>query len=302
MPDHGTGETSRVSHPRREREPYGGLEPKRRPRCNSSVRIASYITPVLIAALVLAPGGSSKEGARARLLTPLPLAAKPSSTIQVRWAVDVPDGQGGRRPFGAGGMFVRLLSRTGAPSTIDFADGGGRFQTMLRVPPGGIGGIRVGLRGTRCDGSGCRASDALFPLMNDPFRSSSGVRCDVAALRATFGGFVGAYNGGELRALERLFAREPGFVWFSSGGPARSNRDALLDDLQRRHKRGDRLRVMTYRFNGYDRDRDRGHFEFEALRRADDLADGGWLEVAGKGALDCAAAPVTIALLFIGTR
>jgi hypothetical protein len=168
------------------------------------VRIAAFVTAVLLAALVLAPGGTSKEGARARLLTALPLVAKPGSAIQVRWAVDVPDGHGGRRPFGAGGMFVRLLSKTAAPSTIGFADGGGRFQAMLRVPAGGIGGVRVGLRGTRCDASGCRASDALFPLVNDPFRSPGGVRCDVVTLRATFGAFVRAYNRGELRTLDRL--------------------------------------------------------------------------------------------------
>jgi len=266
------------------------------------VRIGTFVAAVALAALVLAPGASSKEQARARLLTPLPFAAKPGSTIQVRWAVDVPDGQGGRRPFGASGMFVRLLSRTGAPSTIGFADGGGRFQTTLRVPAGGIGGVRVGLRGTRCDASGCGPSDAVFPLVNDPFRSPGGVRCDVAALRATFGAFVRAFNRGQLRTLDRLFAREPRFVWFSSGGPARSNRDALLEHLQRRHERVDRLRAVTFRFNGYERERDIGHFEFEAQRRADDLADGEWSEVVGKGALDCAAPPVTLALLFIGAR
>jgi hypothetical protein len=266
------------------------------------VRIAAFITAVLLAALVLAPGGSSKEAARARLLTHLPLAAKPGSTIQVRWSVDVPDERGGRRPFGASGMFVRLLSRTGAPSTVGLADGGGRFQTTMRVPSGGIGGVRVGLRGTSCGGSGCRASDAIFPLVNDPFRSPGGVRCDVAALRATFGAFVRAYNRGERRTLDRLFAREPSFVWFSSGGPARSNRGTLRDHLQLRHEQGDRLRVLSYRFNGYERERDIGHFQFDAQRRADDLGDGGWLEVAGKGALDCAAPPVTIALLFIGAQ
>jgi hypothetical protein len=226
------------------------------------VRNAILVTAALLAALVLAPRGSGKEDARARLLASLPLAAKPGSTIEVRWAVDVPDGQGGRRPFGAGGMFVRLLSRTGAPSTLGLADGGGRFQTTLRVPAGGIGGVRVGLRGTRCDTSGCRASDALFPLMNDPFRSPGGVRCDVAALRATFGAFVRAYNRGDLRTLDRLFAREPAFVWFSSGGPARSDRGALRDHLQRRHARDDQLRISSHRFGGYERGRNRGHFEF----------------------------------------
>lgn len=45
-------------------------------------------TTALLGALAVAPGASSKEGARARLLTPLPFAAKPGSAIQVRWAVE----------------------------------------------------------------------------------------------------------------------------------------------------------------------------------------------------------------------
>ena len=263
------------------------------------MRIGVLAAVAMLAALVLAPGGSSKEGARARLLTPLALAAKPGSSIQVRWAVDVPDGHGGRRPFGVSGMFVRLLSRTGASPTVGVAEGGGRFTTTLRVPAGGIGGVRVGLHGWRCDASGCRTGDALFPLVNDPFRSRGGARCDVAAVRVTFSAFVLAFNRGAFDALDRLFAREPRFVWFSSGGPARSHRDALLDHLRRRHERGDRLRIVAYRFNGYERKREIAHFEFEAWRRADDVADAEWLKVTGKGALDCAVPRVTMALLLV---
>ncbi|HEY7731324.1 MAG TPA: hypothetical protein VH950_10515 [Gaiellaceae bacterium] len=263
------------------------------------MRIAACATLAVLASLTLASGGAGKDGARARLLTPLPLAAKPGSAVVVRWAVDVPDGEGGRRPFGAGGMFVRLLSRTGAPSTVGLADGTGRFETTLRVPAGGIGGVRVGLRGTRCDANGCRPSDALFPLENNPFRSPDGARCDVAALRATLAAFVQAYNRGDLRTLNRVFASEPRFKAFSSGGAARGNRGALIDHLRRRHERGDRLSALTYRFNGYETERDLGHFQFEALRRADDLVGGRRFEVAGKGALDCAAPPVTIALMLL---
>ncbi len=126
--------------------------------------------------------------------------------------------------------------------------------------------------------------------------------CDRATTRATLGAFVRAYNRGELRTLDRLFAQEPRFRWFSSGGPARSNRSVLPDHLRRRHERGERLRALTYRFNGYERERDLGHFEFEAQRRADDLDGGSWFEMVGKGALDCAAPPVTIALLLVASQ
>jgi hypothetical protein len=266
------------------------------------VRIGSILGVATAVALIAAPGASPKEGARAQLLTPLPLAAKPGSAIQVRWSVDVPDGSGGHRPFGAGGMFVRLLSATGADPTTGFADGSGRFATRVRVPEGGIGGVRAGLRGTRCDANGCRRADALFPLVNDPFRSPGGVRCDVAALRKTLGAFVRAYNRGDYRTLDRLFAREPRFIWYSSGGPARSDRDALTPNFERRHERGDRLRLLTYSFNGYDWGRDLGHFGFEAARRADDLRGGKWFESGGKGALDCAQPPATIAVMIVARR
>lgn len=254
---------------------------------------------IAVAALAAVPSASTKEGARARLITPLPLAAAPGSTARIRWTVDVPDASGERRPFGAGGMFVRLLSRTGASATTGFDDGTGTFQTSVTIPAGGIGGVRVGLRGTSCDASGCRPGDLVFPLVNDPFRSPGGVRCDVAALRPTLRAFVRAYNRGDLQALDRLFAREPRFVWFSSDGPARRDRANLIRTFERRHDRGDRLRSLTFRFNGYDAGRDLGHFEFVAERRADDLADGSWFESGGKGALDCAAPPVTIAVMTI---
>ena len=143
----------------------------------------------------------------ARLTTSLPLQAKSGSTIRVRWTVNVLDDSGKRRPFGASGMFVRLLSRTGAPPTTGYDDGSGSFGTTLKVPEGGIGGVRAGLRGTSCDASGCKPSDAVFPIVNDPFTSPAGVRCDVAALRSKLSAFVRAYNSGGLRTLDALFSR-----------------------------------------------------------------------------------------------
>jgi hypothetical protein len=89
------------------------------------------------------------KDARARLTQSLPLAAPPGATIPVEWAVRVPDKRLGSRPFGAGRMFVRLLSRTGAPSTVGFTDTDrdGLNRARVEVPAGGIGGVRVGLRG-----------------------------------------------------------------------------------------------------------------------------------------------------------
>lgn len=251
-----------------------------------------------LVALLAATLATAKESAQVRLTT-LPLHAKPGSTVRVRWTVDTLDDSGERRPFGASGMFVQLLSRTGAPPTTGFDDGSGSFETTLTVPEGGIGGVRAGLRGTKCDASGCQPSDAVFRLVNDPFTSPEGVRCDVAALRSKLSAFVRAYNSGDLRTLDRLFSRD-GFKWYSWGGNARSNRDALTTNFKRRYKRGDRLRDVTFRFNGYERERDYGHYELHAQRRADDIAGGAWFSMTGKGALDCSRLPVTFALMFLG--
>jgi hypothetical protein len=196
-------------------------------------------------------------------------------------------------------MFVRLLSRTSAPPTTGVDDGRGSFETTLEVPEGGIGGVRVGLRGTSCDASGCQPSDLGIPLVNDPFTSPTGVRCDVAAVRGKLSAFVRAYNRGEFRQLDSLFSRES-FKWYSWGGSARSDRSALIPNFQRRYERGDRLRSVTFRFNGYERERDLGHFELQGQRRADDLAGGKWFGMPGKGALDCSRTPVTFALMLLG--
>ncbi len=72
---------------------------------------------------------------------------------------------------------------------------------------------------------------------------------------------------------------------------AKQDRRTLIPYFRERYRRGDRLAFGKYRFNGYDRERDRGHLE---------LADGRWSTMVGKGALSCSGPPVTIALLLVG--
>jgi hypothetical protein len=264
------------------------------------VRLASFVGLLVATMLALAPGAATKEDARARLTTVVPLGAAPGAAIRVGWTVSVPDGKGGREPFGATNMFVRLLSRTGAAATTGFAAQTrmtGRYAAQVKVPEGGIGGIRMGLRGT---------TDVTFAVENDPFRSPGGLRCDVATTRALLAAFVGAYNRGDLRRLDRLFSRDR-FLWYSAGEPgarlrkAAFNRRTLMSYFRERHRRGDRLVLTASRFNGYDRARDLGHFELRARRRADDFRAGRWFEVAAKGAVDCAAPPIGLAVLSLGT-
>jgi hypothetical protein len=264
------------------------------------VRLALILLVVGVAALAAAALAPTKEGARARLTTTLPLDAAPGTTIRVGWTVDVPDGGGGRAPFNAIGMFVRLLSSTGAPATLGFAGAtehaDGRYVASASVPAGGIGGVEMGLRGT---------TDVFFPVDNDPFMSPGAVRCNVAAVRDALAAFVRAYNRSDVPSLDRLFSRER-FVWYSSGAPGTrlraeaENRETLIPYFRRRHGRGDRLTRLSYRFNGYERQRDLGHFALSGRRRADDFHGGRWFRMVGKGALDCAKPPVTIAVMSLG--
>lgn len=123
------------------------------------------VLPLAAAVAVLAaPVASAKEGAQAHLLTPLPAHPHAGSLISVSWSVDVPGTQGKRRPFGAIGMFVRLVGRGGASTSATAQQYEPPYRVRIRVPAGGIRSIRFGLMGTGCDPSACKPSPIFFPL------------------------------------------------------------------------------------------------------------------------------------------
>jgi hypothetical protein len=156
--------------------------------------------------------------------------------------------------------------------------------------------VRLGLRGT---------TDIFFPIVNDPFTSANGVRCDVTVLRRSLDQFVRAYNDGDLQRLNTLFARTS-FLWYSSGAPGiriradAENRATLIPYFKQRHGRGDRLSSLRFQFNGFDFSRVIGNFQFSMLRRASDFHGNRWLHVVGKGGLDCSRSPITILGMSLG--
>ena len=119
-----------------------------------------------LTALVLAAPAAAKEGVKATLTKPVPLHAPAGSRLTITWTLTYRDDHGRRRFFGAGEVFVRLLSGTGARSTVAFVNGDGHYRARVRVPSGGIGGIRIGLRGYNDYG----VADMYFPITNNPFR------------------------------------------------------------------------------------------------------------------------------------
>jgi hypothetical protein len=127
---------------------------------------------VLSVLLVAAPA-HGKTGVRARLSATVPLAAAPGESVTVTWTLGYRDEQRRWRPgFDACGVFVRLASAAGGRPTVGFDSGGacrdhpgGDYAATVKVPEGGIGGIKIGLRGT---------TDVFFPLENDPLAAAAG--------------------------------------------------------------------------------------------------------------------------------
>jgi hypothetical protein len=118
-------------------------------------------------ALVAAIPAAGKEGVEATLLTRIPLDAPAGTRLHVAWKLTYLD-HGRRRPFGAGGVFVRLTSAAGGSVETGFAGGQGVFRTAVVVPKGGIGDVQIGLQGWTNGPNGTHESDALFPITNDP--------------------------------------------------------------------------------------------------------------------------------------
>jgi uncharacterized RDD family membrane protein YckC len=115
-------------------------------------------------ALLAAPAASAKEGAEAHLLTPLPIHSRTGTIVTVRWTVDLPGSHGRGIPFGAIGMFARLVGTNGATTTATAKQSSGPFTVRIRVPSGGIRQIRLGLEGTAMEADGTpQPAPILFP-------------------------------------------------------------------------------------------------------------------------------------------
>lgn len=129
-------------------------------------RAATILLTGTLAALAAVPA-SAKEGVEATLVAPIPPNASPGERITVSWTL-ASEENGERQPFGAEGIYIRLLSAAGGKPTngdaTRSADGG--YVATVRVPEGGIGGIQVGLRGWATDTTGTHRSDVFFTVTN----------------------------------------------------------------------------------------------------------------------------------------
>jgi hypothetical protein len=146
---------------------------------NELRRVLLSLLVTAIAAGIAAPPAASKEGVKATLATNVPLDAEPGTRLTVAWTLSYAEGDRRGHPFGANGVFVRLLSASGARAETGLAPTGaytrGEYAATVVVPEGGIGDVEIGLRGWTSGAGGTRRSDLLFPITNDPVPGSARV-------------------------------------------------------------------------------------------------------------------------------
>jgi len=127
---------------------------------------------IAASALVVALPTAAKEGVKAKITTSIPLDAPVGTQLKVAWRLFSVDDKGQREPFGANGVFVRLLSASGADAKEGFAPTGayptGEYEATVIVPGGGIRDVEIGLMAWRSDATGTRRADLIFPITNDP--------------------------------------------------------------------------------------------------------------------------------------
>jgi hypothetical protein len=136
------------------------------------------------------------------------------------------------------------------------------------------------------------ASLASAALLGFGPAAPAGEPCHEHGARQLVTRFISAFNRGDSRSLDAVFARGMAWRWYSVGtapgkrvgGPA-YNRSTLLKYFRARHKKNERLELQYFSFNGVSDGF--GHFEYEVVRRADDMRAPRRKLYHGKGAVSC---------------
>jgi hypothetical protein len=121
---------------------------------------------VLVLALLAAGSAGAKEGVEATLLTAVPASAKAGTHLRIEWRLaELNSG----RPFGAGGVFIRLVGGRGSVTGAEAREvRPGLYAARVRVPSGGIHRIRIGLHAWTSGPGGTGSAAEFFRIANDP--------------------------------------------------------------------------------------------------------------------------------------
>ena len=139
-----------------------------------------------------------------------------------------------------------------------------------------------------------RVIDGIRFVSTTPSQSATppAAGCTKARTRTLVNRFVAAFNRGDQRTINNLWASKVWFKWYSvttepgARTPQDSvRRDKLLPYLATRHSANEQLSITTLKINGVSGGGYQ-NFEFRLMRSADDLP-GGAVAYIGKGASTC---------------
>jgi hypothetical protein len=136
-----------------------------------------FLVVAVVAAAAAAGPAAAKDRVEATLTTAVPLDAEPGTKVRVGWKLMSVDDHARAHPFGASGVFVRLLSATQARAETAVAPArpymNGHYAATVVVPEGGIGDIEVGIRAVTSGEGGTRHGEMLFAITNHPIPDAS---------------------------------------------------------------------------------------------------------------------------------
>jgi hypothetical protein len=144
------------------------------------------------------------------------------------------------------------------------------------------------------------AALAFVATTTPPAAVPAGPSCKPGLTRTTWVRFIDAYNRGEFRQLDALFAQEPDFLWYSANVPglrnltASTNRLTLIPYFRTRHARHDQIRLLSFAYHG------NGNFTYRLRRSASDYKGGRWFRLIGKGAVTCVGVETRLIVVSIG--
>jgi len=129
--------------------------------------------------------------------------------------------------------------------------------------------------------------------------------CTKSETRAALVSFVGAFNAGNYRRLDALFAGPDWFRWFSSGtpgvrlNPQAQQRSTLIAYFRARHAHRDRVALSSFRFTGNSLGY--GNFTWKLERSAADYRSGASFVTEAKGAVLCRGEDARFIVMSIGS-
>lgn len=128
--------------------------------------------------------------------------------------------------------------------------------------------------------------------------------CESQPIGAALADFVRAFDAGNYRRLNALFAGPSWFRWYSSSAPGQrlranaQNRATLIRYFRARHRKVDRFQLVSFQFNGNSNGY--GNFIWKMRRSASDFRSGAWFKIEAKGAALCRGKSVSFIVMSLG--